>query len=498
MPNDLIIEPIENETEEEKYQRLLRESQGLPTLDAATGKIEQDEKALPSVDLAASPAPAQPPIQQPDIAQSPDLFRELVKQKLKDMPPAKEASPEEDLMKRFKEAQETRRQDLAGIALREAGAGLGAAIAGRGAKVTGDYKTEKMLATLPVKELEEELKNRKLFKDLSQKNKLADPNSEVSKIYRNYVKKKLKIELPENASAQDLIKMGLKPSTASEKRRFRPRAMTDPKTGFSKDITFDSATGKYLNPENREWESYLTGMYKAWRPKYFIDPDTGEQSVDLPGTPGLRTQFVSGPGRGRSIAQELPEYKSFADVPEEKQKIARAAAKEYGNSVKTHRRSLLSAGKLKSVLKPGVKLAAAVLRTQMPRLMGEVGNLNEFEQKVWEGSPTFRQVISRILNRRFDEDDTLTEQDIGVINQVINLTSEKIQEDMTVLKQPYLESVVVGEGIPNEIFDKLLVPAPDWRGENKIRVRNPQGKIGLINKKQKEAALKQGYTLVEE
>lgn len=91
--------------------------------------------------------------------------------------------------------------------------------------------------------------------------------------------------------------------------------------------------------------------------------------------------------------------------------------KEFKADTKKHREAILASNKIIDALDNPGKMTPALIKTQMPRLAGEVGNLAEFEQKAWTGDPRILNVIERKWNE-WTQAETLTDEDISELRDI--------------------------------------------------------------------------------
>jgi hypothetical protein len=493
MANDeLLIEALTEEEKQKQLEELLRKSgatlpSGIEPLTEAQQREAMVKESPDIKDVVLPEAPVDqtlfdkiPPVAAPTVPEA-SIAPEVPS-------PAEEAVPQKSLLEQYKEAQKERRKALSRVGLREAGAQMGAAIAGYGAKA-GDYKTARALAALPVEELESQIKFQGLTKDLEDKQKLSDPTSGVSKVYKEFVKQTLGFDIPEDTSAADLQKMGLKIPSASEKRRYRAVGIYNEDTGQIEMRTFDSATGKWMEKGDEE------KMVRGFAGRAIKSPEEEELFYFQPGA-GVpkRKQYITGPKaeEERKEAQRGP-----AGFSKGQERDIQLHTKRFEDNTKNQRKSLIAAKKLLGELKPGYKLTEAIIRTQMPRLMGEVGNLAEFEQKIWTGSPEIKNAVKRAFLRRLSAGDTLTEIDIKLLKSVIKRTSRQVQDEIDRFRGNTVNRMVQDAKItPEQAHDYLGKPIQV--SKPKVRVRLPDGRVGLIPAEKLGAAMKKGAIPIDE
>jgi len=120
------------------------------------------------------------------------------------------------------------------------------------------------------------------------------------------------------------------------------------------------------------------------------------------------------------------------------------------------------------------RLDYALVRTQLPRLMGEVGNLAAFEQEVWEGDPDVFNRFSRFLRKNFSfdsdkkqwigaEDGSLTPDDATAIREVVAAAlKQRARRYLTTAKQAANQAQTFG--IPRDYAEyRLLQDEPIFK-----------------------------------
>lgn len=102
-------------------------------------------------------------------------------------------------------------------------------------------------------------------------------------------------------------------------------------------------------------------------------------------------------------------------------------------SVKKGREALYATDVIRDLVSSNSPLAAAALKTQFPRLMGEVGNLTAQEQQVWSGDPKIVSKIDRayetyIATGKLREEDK--EIFINLLNTLEKAHKGKLQNEL--------------------------------------------------------------------
>lgn len=147
-------------------------------------------------------------------------------------------------------------------------------------------------------------------------NKMADPGSDVSKMYREVAAKKYQVTVPENVSAHELHNWLLKFAKTGDKSNapFQQTTLRDPKTGVPMAGIFDPNTGTYKMIDGME----KTGVNPAVRE----DPHTKELRP-------ARDFIVGSAGANVTEAQQAPYLNTpqqTTAVTEEKSSLAPQAS----------------------------------------------------------------------------------------------------------------------------------------------------------------------------
>jgi hypothetical protein len=103
-------------------------------------------------------------------------------------------------------------------------------------------------------------------------------------------------------------------------------------------------------------------------------------------------------------------------------------------NIKKARSALFSANAIRELVTSDTALTPQALRTQIPRLMGEVGNLTEQEQAAWTGDPRYSEKVKRFIEQRFTTG-KLREEDKKLFIQLLDTLEgahrNKIQQTLT-------------------------------------------------------------------
>jgi hypothetical protein len=278
---------------------------------------------------------------------------------------------------------------------------------------------------------------------------LNDPNSDISKLYRDVARDRLKLgNITENVSAATLAKLipnisSLLGSSGSKSLRFER-------------ITTPDGTVKVVG----------------------IDPLSGEIVREV-GQAGFATQFRTDPfgniiGLDSSKRNSSPQmvqssnYESAKDLPEEKvvsfkpdkeqRKAIDNQIKRYDKITETVNRQLSSAQTIQNALKEGAdnQQLLAFVKTQMPRLAGEVGNLNTTEQEIWQGSQAAIDRIEQYLTTLGTG--KLTKDNIKIIKEMVDIFSKNAARGLLRSREPLFSTLEQEYGIPRQFVEKSRFP----------------------------------------
>lgn len=156
-------------------------------------------------------------------------------------------------------------------------------------------------------------------------------------------------------------------------------------------------------------------------------------------------------------------------------------------------------------LDKGNAFSGQTLKNRLPRVVGgEKGVLTDQDVNRLSGSQTYWNQLNQFFNNKITEGSNFTDQDKREIRQVIAAIKNNQAVNLSEAEQRAGSVLRSGLG-PNAPISLLYggaqqpsTPAQksDTIPSDKVRVKNPAGKTGLIPRSQLEAAKKQGYTEV--
>jgi hypothetical protein len=153
----------------------------------------------------------------------------------------------------------------------------------------------------------------------------------------------------------------------------------------------------YLGPDGKPWEGDVESREQG---KYVRQDKQLEETV-----------------RNRKLREDKEQQRQKEKLDSYKQ----THAKDYDKRVKELEKGIVSANIILAAIEKNPRLAMSVIRTQMPRLAGEVGNLSTTEQEAWTGDPSLFETVKRFGNTQFLADHVLTDRDVEEIRAVLEV-----------------------------------------------------------------------------
>lgn len=269
---------------------------------------------------------------------------------------------------------------------------------------TGNFKVDHSLlddlskqANIPVEDYSLKQKIQKARTGLVDDEELRNPKSKISAFFRLMAKQR-GLEVTEDMSAWDIQNMG--------------KVMGKPNQGIMKD-----QQTQYLNTETGN--PLIFQMGPDGRGQY-VDSITLQKpngivrsilTADAMGT----KYYTPGPGKApiKAIGSEYAQTKAevldkdyerltqggqeFAPNKDQREALTEEK-KRLDKVLAVSKEQLNSANSVLGVLEGDKKLAVSVVKARMPRVMGEVGNLNQTEQDMWTGSQALLDRVWQWLN----------------------------------------------------------------------------------------------------
>jgi len=321
--------------------------------------------------------------------------------------PAPAAIPPKAVLDRYAELKQLQEQQRTGVrnaGLVQAANQIAQGFAsGGGAKIGDASEAAKMLkdqASLPIEQYLARQKDEATQMDLGNERDMNDPNSDISKFSQQRavaIGSKMgmnpeEIQKLTKMTAKQLEKLGFKASNALSQQNPKPGQQSGlfgkGKDGKRFPLAWDGTQMKYINP--------LTGE--------IVGPDTEIERNTLYtdamgnkisfGTQGAST--VASSARDMKSAEELDKTPKFSPDKEQRGALDEET-KRMDTLTKNATEKIGAANRILQSLDGDSKQALAVIKTQMPRLAGEVGNLNQSEQEVWGGSQAWLDRLQQFV-----------------------------------------------------------------------------------------------------
>lgn len=163
-------------------------------------------------------------------------------------------------------------------------------------------------------------------------------------------------------------------------------------------------------------------------------------------------------------SQEFKETKETQRQKEKKRGYLQKQSKEFDSRVKNLEQGLTSANAIKEALDKNPRQALSIVKTQMPRLAGEVGNLSETEQLAWAGDPSILETIKRWGNKQFLKDAVLTDRDIQELNAALSILAQNQEKTYGLLRERYVTRAKDDTGFEDTEIDKYFGKPLEFKG----------------------------------
>ncbi len=181
-------------------------------------------------------------------------------------------------------------------------------------------------------------------------------------------------------------------------------------------LIFDPNIQKYVNPLNGEPAG---PNMEIMRNSLYTDAFGNKVSF---GTDGVQTQKSSArPEASQTVDNIYAQTQTF-NPDKEQVKALDQETKRLDSATKDINAKIDATNRLRSTLASNSKLTGAMVKTQFPRLAGEVGNLNQAEQDVWNGSSAWLDRIDQFLTTASDSQ--LTPENKVELNKLIDIFND--------------------------------------------------------------------------
>ncbi len=152
-----------------------------------------------------------------------------------------------------------------------------------------------------------------------------------------------------------------------------------------------------------------------------------------------------------------------------------------------------AANSVLSALDGNSKLSLSVVKARMPRVMGEVGNLNQTEQEMWTGSQAWLDRIDQYLSTITSSE--LTPENKTELKKLLSNFSQDAYDSYSKIRQNSSKGIAA-YGVPPAYMTQLYGELPVPKSVDKLIKRDPapgmvrrktaDGKIALFDENTKE------------
>lgn len=286
------------------------------------------------------------------------------------------------------------------------------------------------------------------------------PNSDISKFMRQQAYAILKKISPDTDYAGKLENM----SANQLKKLPGMKNAFDSKGGIAKAVGFgqfvDGKTNQplFLDQTDNKVRNAITGEVVTAdtpivRPIAIQDAFGNRQYVNPQGN----IQVLS--SKRENITPDQMDKKSEVEgfKPDDRQRSALDKEKDRVDSLtKNVNEKLGAASRILGALDGDSKQAMAVIKTQMPRLAGEVGNLNQSEQEVWQGSQGLLDKAFQFLSTKADSE--LTEDNKQELRKILGIFLKEAETSRVAIMDNSIQSLAEIHNIPPN-FSRKVYPA---------------------------------------
>lgn len=334
----------------------------------------------------------------------------------------------------LKAAQKARNFNLLGSDIARAGAMIGSAITGienKGLKELAE-STEKR-ADIPLKDFAQQVEIQK-----------KDPNSAVSRGYKELLERKMGIKLGGDVSAADIEPF----LTAQMKKSIEKQVMFQ-KGGVDEQgnlLVFDPKTGEYK----------ATGTKAQDQLFQVRDPKTGAVQLMSRRAGAGDSSNVKATIGGAEPIKEGEEF-TRKNLDPVQRKALDEETKRLDTLTKGANEQMAGIRKVRSLLSSGSKLTPAAIRTQMPRVMGEVGNMSEQEQAIWTGSQDLLSRAEQYLSTITTSE--LTPENKAEFQKLLNAFEKSAINNLDIITGGSAAQMQELYGVPQTFSKRVLLPA---------------------------------------
>lgn len=464
-----------------------------PASDPLSPEDDETDKETDEADLTAEREVDNQSVPEEITSQSNDLLSSIPKSQSNS-----QLSKYQDFLNEYKALQDQRRKSDLVTGLIAAGGKIGQSMAG---KYSGNFNPDQSgiqmlqkMADRPVQDFEQRQIVQSRGVQVQSEMDSHDPKSPQSRLVRKYINEKFpSLQLADDVSAADaqlLLKTVGKPGI------MKPQLSQYLNKGTGNPIIYDQQKNKMI--DSVTGEQVNSGDFVR---NYTTKDAHG--NIIYTGGPGQAPVTAVSSKYGAIENMKPEQVESFQPDKEQRDAIKDSQA-SLNKQNEIAQKQFNAISKIKSTLSSNNKLSSAVIRTQMPRLSGEVGNLNESEQQVWTGSQAVNDQIEQWLSSKANSE--ITDTNKKELLQLINIFEKSITDAANQAKDRTQQQLEVNYAIPRIFSTKGLTTPGSLRKEaptNKVRVRNVKtGQVGLIPKENLQKALNsedaEGNMLYEE
>lgn len=316
----------------------------------------------------------------------------------------------------------------------------------------------------------------KMLMDYEESEKMNDPASDISKLYREQAYNTLKKMNPnseilgklDNMSASQLLKFpglkGLFENQGVIKSQQADYFNIDtgnpveyvPNVGYIDSVTRQPmSSGRFGNRIARRdvFGNIFYDSMSSGGDKVVVSDSRYRPGQGLP-IPGMNQQH----GESKPITPEEQDKinkqiaDSFRPDKEQRDKIE-AETGRLDTLTKNINEKFSAASRILGALDSDSKTAMSVIKTQMPRLAGEVGNLNQTEQEIWTGSQAILDSIKQKLETWVDSD--ITEDNKRELRKILSVFMNEADTSKNSILNSSFNKMEMMYGVPVQYTEKV-------------------------------------------
>jgi len=332
-----------------------------------------------------------------------------------------------------------------------------------------------------------------------------DPNSSVSKGYKALLEKQMGMKLGGDVSASDI-----EPFLTAQMKKAVEKQVLFQKGGVDEQgnmLTFDPKTGEYKSTGTKAQDQ----MFQV------KDPLTGV--VNLVGRRagaegGLNIKGQVG-GPKESTGEEESTHELYQTLDDKKRTKVDKTREDFLKDTAEDRNAVVASGGIRSMLAAGKEMDGDVLRAiqnQLARANGEKGTMTEGDVQGFGGKADILSRLGRFASMNLIGE--MTDSDRQFLSKLADVMERRANEYVNQQSRVYSDNTTKVTGLEDDKARTLLgveKTLTSNRGKSKNSTKKKEadvdsnkvtvekdGKRFRLPKLQLEAALKQGYSLVEE